>query len=55
MINWMDFKHNIKYYSERRKCYICDKKLKRKDRIKFYNDGLICSLCKDCDNSDWNI
>ena len=50
-----DLKHNIKYYSERRHCHICEIKLKRKDRVKFYNDGLICSLCNNCNISDWSI
>lgn len=48
-------KHYIKTYPERRKCYICEIKLKRKDRIKFPNDGLMCSLCKKCKVGDWNI
>ena len=54
-IRWFLIKHYIRTYSERRKCHICDKKLKRKERIVFWNDGLHCSLCIDCDNSDWDI
>lgn len=52
---WFLFKHWIRTYPERRKCHICEKKLRRKDRIVFHNDGLHCSLCNDCNNSDWDI
>lgn len=54
-IKWFLIKHYIRTYSERRKCHICGIKLKRKERIKFWNDGLRCSLCKGCNDSDWSI
>ena len=54
-IKWWLIKHWIRTYPERRKCHICGRKLRRKERIVFHNDGLHCSLCNDCNNSDWSI
>lgn len=54
-MNWLDIKHNVRYFHVRWRCYICDKRVFPKKNTKFYNDGLICSLCKKCKVGDWDI